>query len=93
MLAYIPWLLGSKSYSPPNLGGVQANMGPRGANLHPERRPFWSPNVPELAWDLHHATVRSDVKAMLAFYLGFWAPRAGMLKLNWLMVGFAVIFW
>ena len=40
MLAYLAWLVVCKSESPPDLGALEAKMGPGVANLGPEREPF-----------------------------------------------------
>ena len=40
MLAYLAWLVGSKSQSPPNSGGLGPKKDPRLANWGPRGRPL-----------------------------------------------------
>ena len=66
MLAYLGWLVGFKSESPPDLGGLEAKMGPRVANLGPERRPFGGPKMADSSGYLRLEVIWTELGIMLA---------------------------
>ena len=66
MLAYLAWLVGSKSQSPAISGGLEPKKGPRPANLGPERRPFRGPKMPDSRRDLRLEVVWAELGIMLA---------------------------
>ena len=67
MLACLAWLVGSKSQSPAISGGLDPKMGPRLANLGPERRPFGGPKMPDSIWDLRLEAIWAEICIMLAY--------------------------
>ena len=67
MLAYLAWLVGSKSQSQAISGGLKPKMDPRLANLGPERRPFGGPKMPDSSRDLRLEAIWAELGIMLAY--------------------------
>ena len=66
MLAYLAWLLGSRSYSPAVSEGLEPKMDARLANLGPERRLFGGTKMADSSGDWRLGAIWTELGIMLA---------------------------